>query len=32
MAKLVDVDELEAEEAAEQWLDENKDVWGAWVN
>ena len=32
MAKLVDIDELEPEEAAAVWLEENGDVWGAWVN
>ena len=31
MAKLVDIDELEPEEAAEVWLEENKDVWEGWV-
>ena len=32
MAKLVDIDEMEPEEAAEAWLEANPDVWGAWVN
>ncbi|MDB2514511.1 glycine/betaine ABC transporter substrate-binding protein, partial [Alphaproteobacteria bacterium] len=32
MAKLVDIDELEPEEAAEQWLAENESVWKSWVN
>jgi len=32
MAKLVDVDELEPEEAATEWLDANEDVWQAWIN
>ena len=32
MAKLVDVDGLDPEEAAEVWLEENEDVWSAWVN
>jgi glycine betaine/proline transport system substrate-binding protein len=32
MARLVDVDELEPDEAAEVWLDANKDVWEAWIN
>jgi glycine betaine/proline transport system substrate-binding protein len=32
MAKLVDIDEMEPEEAAEAWLAANADVWGAWVN
>src|SRR6056297_1263823 len=31
MAKLVDIDELEPEEAAEVWLEENQDVWKPWV-
>ena len=31
MAKLVDIDELEPEEAAEQWLEENESVWKSWV-
>jgi glycine betaine/proline transport system substrate-binding protein len=31
MAKLVDIDEMEPEEAAAVWLEENEDVWGAWV-
>ena len=32
MARLVDIDELEPDEAAEVWLEANSDVWGAWVN
>ena len=32
MARLVDVDEMEPEEAAAVWLDANKDVWEPWVN
>ena len=32
MAKFVDVDEMEPEEAAETWLDENRDVWETWLN
>ena len=32
MAKLVDVDEYEPEEAAAIWLEENEDVWRAWLN
>ena len=32
MAKMVDVDELEPEEAASEWLDQNTDVWKEWVN
>lgn len=31
MAKLVDIDELEPEEAAEVWLEENEDVWKPWI-
>ncbi|KMW57787.1 L-proline glycine betaine binding ABC transporter protein ProX [Candidatus Rhodobacter oscarellae] len=31
MARLVDVEELEAEEAAEEWLAANEDVWKPWV-
>ena len=31
MAKLVDIDELEPEEAAEVWLESNPDVWQAWI-
>ncbi len=31
MAKLVDVDELEPEDAAAAWLEENEDVWKPWV-
>ena len=32
MAKLVDIDELEPEEAAEAWLEENEDTWGPWIS
>ena len=32
MARLVDIDEMEPEEAAAVWLDANKDVWETWVN
>jgi len=32
MAKLVDIDELEPEEAATVWLEENENVWQAWIN
>ena len=32
MAKMVDIDEMEPEEAAEAWLEQNEDVWSAWVN
>ncbi len=31
MARLVDVDELEPEEAASEWLKANEDVWRGWV-
>lgn len=31
MAKLVDVDELEPEEAAQVWLEENEATWKAWT-
>ena len=31
MAKLVDVDELEPEEAASEWLDTNEAIWQSWV-
>lgn len=31
MAKLVDVDEMEPEDAAAAWLEENEDVWKPWV-
>jgi len=31
MAKLVDVDEMEPEEAATAWLDANADVWKPWA-
>jgi len=31
MAKLVDVDELEPEEAATAWLEDNSDIWKTWV-
>lgn len=31
MAKLVDIDEYEPEEAAEIWLEENLDLWKPWV-
>ena len=32
MAKLVDIDEMEPEEAAEAWLEANEDVWKPWTN
>ena len=31
MAKLVDIDELEPEEAAAQWIEDNTTVWQAWL-
>lgn len=31
MAKLVDVDEMEPEDAAAAWLEENEDLWKPWV-
>jgi glycine betaine/proline transport system substrate-binding protein len=31
MAALVDVDELEPEEAAQVWFDDNRDVWEPWT-
>jgi glycine betaine/proline transport system substrate-binding protein len=31
MAKLVDVDEMEPEDAATSWLEANQDVWQPWV-
>ena len=31
MAKLVDIDEYEPDEAAEIWLEENEDVWRPWM-
>lgn len=32
MAKLVDVDEMEPEDAALQWIEDNKDVWQPWLS
>ena len=32
MAQFVDIDEMEPEEAAAEWLENNKDVWTAWTN
>jgi glycine betaine/proline transport system substrate-binding protein len=32
MARLVDVEELEPDEAAEEWLAANEDIWQGWVN
>lgn len=32
MAKLVDIDEMEPEDAAAHWLEENGDVWKVWIN
>jgi glycine betaine/proline transport system substrate-binding protein len=29
---MVDIDEMEPEEAAEAWLENNKDVWESWLN
>ena len=31
MAKLVDVDEFEPEDAAAEWLEQNPDVWQPWL-
>lgn len=31
MAKLVDIDELEPEEAAAEWLENNEAIWKPWV-
>ena len=31
MAKLVDVDEMEPEDAAAAWLEANEDVWKSWI-
>ena len=31
MAKLVDIDELEPEDAAAEWLEANEDLWKPWV-
>lgn len=32
MAKFVDTDEMEPEDAAERWLEENEGVWQPWVS
>ena len=32
MAKMVDIDEMEPEDAAAAWLDANKDVWHGWTH
>ena len=32
MAKFVDIDEMEPEEAAAEWLANNESVWKAWTN
>ncbi len=32
MAKLVDIDGMEPEDAAIAWMDANPDVWNAWLN
>jgi glycine betaine/proline transport system substrate-binding protein len=29
---LVDIDELEPEEAAEEWLAANESTWKSWIN
>ena len=31
MAKLVDIDEMEPEDAAAKWLEDNADVWKPWM-
>jgi glycine betaine/proline transport system substrate-binding protein len=31
MAKMVDIDEMEPEDAASAWLEANKDVWSGWT-
>ncbi len=31
MAKLVDIDEMEPEDAAAEWLEANEDVWKPWI-
>jgi glycine betaine/proline transport system substrate-binding protein len=31
IAHLIDVEDLDPEEAAQQWVDENEDVWSAWL-
>ncbi len=32
MAKLVDIDELEPEDAAAEWLEQNEAIWKPWVD
>ncbi|MGO4917613.1 ABC transporter substrate-binding protein [Pseudogemmobacter sp. W21_MBD1_M6] len=32
MARLVDIDGMEPEDAAAHWLDQNVDIWTAWTN
>ncbi|MCR9107456.1 ABC transporter substrate-binding protein [Marivita sp. XM-24bin2] len=32
MAKLVDIDELEPEDAAAEWLEQNEAVWKPWID
>lgn len=32
MAKMVDIDGMEPEDAAKAWMDANPDVWKAWLN
>ena len=31
MSKLVDTDEMEYEDAAAKWIEENEDVWSPWL-
>lgn len=31
MAKLVDIDEMEPEDAAAEWLEANEDLWKPWT-
>ena len=31
MAKLVDVDKMEADAAAQKWMDDNEAKWKPWV-
>jgi glycine betaine/proline transport system substrate-binding protein len=31
MSKLVDTDEMEYEDAAAKWIEDNEDVWSAWL-
>lgn len=32
MAKLVDIDEFEPEDAATEWLEQNQDIWRPWTD